>query len=196
HARTIACGSVRRAACERGPRPGPLRGDRNRDRPRVAHAGPGEERDDPQGRLRSRCPRRGQRPCRERPEAVPAAHDRRAAPRAGARRDDRHDQGDAMTQTTTSVIQVANYIDGGWSRAASGATLESRDPATGDLVAIAPQSSAEDVGRAIAAARAAFDDGAWPATSGRERAAILFDLARLLREEMEPLSRLVATELG
>src|SRR3989442_976731 len=123
------------------------------------------------------------------PDGATAAHDRRAAPRAGARGDHRHDQGDAMTQTKTSVIQVANYINGGWSPAASGATLESRDPATGDLVAIAPQSSAEGVGRAIAAARAAFDDGAWPATSGRERAAILFDLARLLREEMEPLSR-------
>ncbi len=101
-----------------------------------------------------------------------------------------------MTQTTQPVIQVANYIDGGWAQAASGATLESHDPATGDLVAVAPQSSLEDVGRAIAAARATFDDGAWPATSGRERAAILFELASLLREEAEPLSRLVATEMG
>jgi acyl-CoA reductase-like NAD-dependent aldehyde dehydrogenase len=100
-----------------------------------------------------------------------------------------------MTQTT-SVIQVANYIDGGWVPAASGATLESRDPATGDLVAMAPQSTVEDTGRAIAAARAAFDDGAWPATSGRERAAILFELADLLREESEAMSRLVATEMG
>jgi acyl-CoA reductase-like NAD-dependent aldehyde dehydrogenase len=101
-----------------------------------------------------------------------------------------------MTQATTSVIDVANYIDGGWWPAASGATLESHDPATGDLVAIAPQSSVEDTERAIAAARAAFDDGEWPATSGRERATILFELARLLREEAEPLSRLVATEMG
>ena len=101
-----------------------------------------------------------------------------------------------MTQTTPSVIHVANYIDGGWSPAASGATLESHDPATGELVAVAPQSSADDVGRAIAAARATFDDGAWPATSGRERATILFELAHLLREESEPLSRLVATEMG
>ena len=101
-----------------------------------------------------------------------------------------------MTQTAPSVIQVANYIDGAWSPAASGATLESRDPATGDLVAVAPRSGVEDVGRAIAAARATFDDGAWPATSGRERAAILFELADLLREEAEPLARLVAIEMG
>jgi len=101
-----------------------------------------------------------------------------------------------MTQTAPPVSNVANYIDGGWSPAASGATIESRDPATGDLVAVAPRSGAEDVDRAIAAARATFDDGAWPATSGRERAAILFDLAQLLREEAEPLARLVAIEMG
>src|SRR4051794_16808041 len=101
-----------------------------------------------------------------------------------------------MTQTRTPVITVANYIDGAWSPAASGTTLESRDPATGELVAVAPQSDVEDVERAIGAARTTFDQGAWPATSGRERAAILFELARLLREEAEPLSRLVATEMG
>ena len=101
-----------------------------------------------------------------------------------------------MTDTETAVIQVQNYIGGQWEPAASGETLESRDPATGALVAIAPRSGSEDAGRASAAARTTFDDGAWPATAGRERAAILFELARLLREEAEPLSRLVATEMG
>jgi acyl-CoA reductase-like NAD-dependent aldehyde dehydrogenase len=101
-----------------------------------------------------------------------------------------------MTDTTQAVIGVANYIDGAWSSAASGETFESRDPATGALVAVAPRSGVEDVGRAIAAARRTFDDGGWPATSGRDRAAILFELARLLREEAEPLARLVATEMG
>ncbi|MBA3234862.1 MAG: aldehyde dehydrogenase [Chloroflexi bacterium] len=101
-----------------------------------------------------------------------------------------------MTETMPAVINVSNYIDGGWSEAASGATIESRDPATGNLVAIAPRSDVEDVDRAIAAARAAFDEGTWPATSGRQRATILLELARLLRAEAEPLSRLVATEMG
>ncbi len=101
-----------------------------------------------------------------------------------------------MTDTETAVIQVQNYIGGQWEPAASRETLESRDPATGALVAIAPRSGSEDAARAIAAARTTFDDGAWPATAGRERAAILFELARLLREEAEPLSRLVATEMG
>jgi acyl-CoA reductase-like NAD-dependent aldehyde dehydrogenase len=101
-----------------------------------------------------------------------------------------------MTETSERVIAVENYIGGRWEPAASGATFESRDPATGELVATAPRSGREDVARAIEAARSTFDEGAWPSTSGRERAAILFELARLLREETEPLSRLVATEMG
>jgi len=87
-------------------------------------------------------------------------------------------------------------LPGRWEPAASGATFESRDPATGELVAVAPRSGREDVERAIEAARTTFDEGAWPSTSGRERSAILLELARLLREEAEPLSRLVATEMG
>ena len=101
-----------------------------------------------------------------------------------------------MTDTIERVIAVENYIGGHWEAAASGGTFESRDPATGALVATAPRSGLEDVGRAIEAARTTFDDGTWPATAGRERAAILLELARLLREEAEPLSRLVAIEMG
>ncbi len=103
-----------------------------------------------------------------------------------------------MTATATDVqpIDVRNFIDGAWAPAADAATLESRDPATGELVATAPRSAEADVKRAIAAARATFDEGSWPGTSGRQRAAILLELARLLREETEPLSRLVAREMG
>ena len=98
--------------------------------------------------------------------------------------------------TTTDVIQVRNYIGGGWSPASGGATFESRDPATGDLVAVAPQSSPADLDRAIAAARAAFDGGDWSGRAGKLRSAVLLDLARLLREEAEPLARLIAREMG
>jgi acyl-CoA reductase-like NAD-dependent aldehyde dehydrogenase len=101
-----------------------------------------------------------------------------------------------MTVTTPAVITVENFIDGRWSRAAGGATFESRDPATGELVAVAPRSSLDDLDAAIAAARRTFDEGAWPRTAGRDRAAILLELARLLREERDRLAELVAREMG
>jgi acyl-CoA reductase-like NAD-dependent aldehyde dehydrogenase len=97
--------------------------------------------------------------------------------------------------TTADVIEVRNYIGGVW-EPALGATFESRDPATGDLVAVAPRSGLAELERAIAAARAAFDDGEWPGRAGKSRSAILLELARLLREEAEPLARLIAREMG
>jgi acyl-CoA reductase-like NAD-dependent aldehyde dehydrogenase len=98
--------------------------------------------------------------------------------------------------TTTDVIKVSNHIGGAWSPAASGATFESRDPATGELVAIAPQSGLDDLDRAVAAARTAFDDSDWSRRAGKHRSAVLLELARLLREEAEPLARLIAREMG
>ncbi|HET7726356.1 MAG TPA: aldehyde dehydrogenase family protein [Candidatus Limnocylindrales bacterium] len=100
-----------------------------------------------------------------------------------------------MTVTSAGVIEVRNYVAGAWAPPSS-TRFESRDPATGELVALAPQSSLEDLDRAIAAARATFDDGAWPGSAGRDRAAILLELARLLREEQSRLAELVAREMG
>ena len=98
--------------------------------------------------------------------------------------------------TSSDVIQVRNFVGGAWSPAAGGATFESRDPATGDLVAIAPTSTVADLDLAVAAARATFDDGEWSGRAGKLRSAILLELARLLREEAEPLARLIAREMG
>jgi betaine-aldehyde dehydrogenase len=77
-----------------------------------------------------------------------------------------------VIDTNLEARQVRNYIDGGWS-AASGDAFESRDPATGDLVATARASTVGDLDGAIAAARRAFDETGWPTTAGKERAAIL-----------------------
>jgi acyl-CoA reductase-like NAD-dependent aldehyde dehydrogenase len=100
-----------------------------------------------------------------------------------------------MIETGPAAREVLNYIDGGWVPS-SGETFESRDPATGDLVASATASTLDDVSAAIAAARRAFDETGWPSTAGKERAAILHELARLLREESPRLAELVAREMG
>jgi acyl-CoA reductase-like NAD-dependent aldehyde dehydrogenase len=49
-----------------------------------------------------------------------------------------------------------NYIAGEWVDAASGETFESTSPANGDAIGTFPLSGAEDVERAVAAAKAAF----------------------------------------
>ncbi|HEV8281730.1 MAG TPA: aldehyde dehydrogenase family protein [Candidatus Limnocylindrales bacterium] len=100
-----------------------------------------------------------------------------------------------MIETGVGARQVRNYVNGAWV-VGSGASFESRDPATGDLVATATASTVDDLSVAIAAARRAFDQTGWPTTAGKERAAILLELARLLREESRPLADLVAREMG
>ncbi len=100
-----------------------------------------------------------------------------------------------MIETGTGVREVLNYIDGGWVPS-SGTIFESRDPATGELVATATASTIDDVSAAIDAARRTFDETGWSTTAGKERAAILYELARLLREESPRLAELVAREMG
>jgi acyl-CoA reductase-like NAD-dependent aldehyde dehydrogenase len=101
-----------------------------------------------------------------------------------------------VTPTAAGVRSVQNFIDGAWRPAASGATFESRDPTTGALIATAPASSVDDVDLAIGAARRAFDEGDWSQRAGKERSAVLLELARLLREDGEHLARLISEEMG
>src|SRR3954449_11118954 len=73
-------------------------------------------------------------------------------------------------------------------------TFESRSPATGDLIGTFPRSSAEDVDRAVAAAKAAFED--WRLVPAPRRGEILFRFAALLADAKEELTDLMTREMG
>jgi aldehyde dehydrogenase (NAD+) len=87
-----------------------------------------------------------------------------------------------------------NYIGGEWVDAASGETFESTSPANGDKIGTFPRSSAEDVERAVAAAKAAYEE--WRLVPAPRRGEILFQFAQLLTEQKEDLSQLMAREMG
>ena len=59
------------------------------------------------------------------------------------------------------------FIDGKFRTAASGATFDSLNPATGELITRVSSGGAEDVDAAVRSARAAFDSGVWSADVGR-----------------------------
>ena len=59
---------------------------------------------------------------------------------------------------TTGTKAFRNSIGGNWVDAESGETFESVSPATGDVLGTFPRSDAADVGRAVAAAKAAFEE--------------------------------------
>lgn len=93
--------------------------------------------------------------------------------------------------------QLHMYIDGRWVEAADGDTFDTVDPATGEVLATVPRARAEDAGRAVVAARRAFDDGTWGmAVAERDRARILLRVAELVRQQAEELARLEVRDCG
>jgi len=86
-------------------------------------------------------------------------------------------------------------IDGQWVNAASGKTFESRNPATGELLANVAEGDAEDINRAVAAARRAFN-GPWSRVKPNERQLILLRLADLVDRHYEELALLDTLDMG
>jgi betaine-aldehyde dehydrogenase len=95
---------------------------------------------------------------------------------------------------TTTKTKLQNFIDGELVDAAEGATEEVTNPANGEVIAEMPLSTEEDVNRAVAAAKAAFDG--WARTTPGERAAAIYQLADLLEEHAEELADLEAADAG
>src|SRR5918912_2846361 len=73
-------------------------------------------------------------------------------------------------------------------------TFESRSPADGDLIGTFPRSTADDVDRAVEAARAAWEE--WRLVPAPERGNILFRFAELLRQHKAELAELMTHEMG
>ncbi|MEV4376619.1 aldehyde dehydrogenase [Streptosporangium sp. NPDC049644] len=79
---------------------------------------------------------------------------------------------------------------------ADGTTFESVDPWTREPWATVALGSADDAGRAVLAARSAFDEGPWPRMSFAERGAILHRLADLLEKHIDELAAADTTDMG
>lgn len=92
--------------------------------------------------------------------------------------------------------QTKLLIDGKWVNSASGETFGTFNPATEEKIADVQRAGTEDVDRAVAAARKAFDHGPWRKMSGHERGKIMYRLAELLEKHHDELSALEALDNG
>ena len=92
------------------------------------------------------------------------------------------------------TIRNQLYIDGQFSDAADGATIEAVSPRDGSVIAKVAAAGQQDVNRAVAAARRAF--GGWAGTSPRGRKKVLLKLAGLIREHGEELAQLETADVG
>jgi acyl-CoA reductase-like NAD-dependent aldehyde dehydrogenase len=81
-------------------------------------------------------------------------------------------------------------------RAADGRTFSTLDPSTGREIAIVPQAGLEDVARAVAAARAAFEDGPWASLPPSERGRLMSALADAIEEREEELAQIESLDNG
>ena len=86
------------------------------------------------------------------------------------------------------------FIDGAWVPAASGATFESRNPATGETLGEVADGGAEDARAAVTSARSAFKS--WSKLTAHQRSTYLYDAWRLMNERREELARLMTAEQG
>ena len=95
--------------------------------------------------------------------------------------------------TNPELLRNSCLIDGAW-LTATGASLEVRNPANGELVGMVPSFGAAETRRAIDAAQAAFLP--WRAKTADERARILKRWFQLMMDNQEDLARLMTAEQG
>jgi betaine-aldehyde dehydrogenase len=88
------------------------------------------------------------------------------------------------------------FIDGKWQASAKGKSYDVIDPSTEEVIARAPDATAEDVDRAAKAARRAFESGPWPAMTAQDRGRVLFRLAEKIRSQAPMLAELESRNGG
>jgi len=95
-------------------------------------------------------------------------------------------------------LQIRNqaFIDGRYVDAASGRTFDCINPADGSVIASVAECDAEDVDRAVAAARRAFDDGRWRDQPPRARKETLLRFADLIDANAMELALLETLDMG
>ncbi|MER2535603.1 MAG: aldehyde dehydrogenase family protein [Rhizobiaceae bacterium] len=86
-------------------------------------------------------------------------------------------------------------IDNQWVEAASGQTFATIDPGTGKVLAHVAEGGAEDIDRAVASSRRAFD-GPWRKVKPYERQELLLKLAELVDRHWQELAELDVLDMG
>ena len=99
-------------------------------------------------------------------------------------------------QRNDDLPRYSLYIDGRWTEAASGKIMPVNEPALAKPMAYVAAGGAEDVDRAVRAARAAFDSGPWPHTPPQERARILHGIADVMEEQSAEFAEIESRNLG
>ncbi|GAB5512125.1 MAG: aldehyde dehydrogenase family protein [Hyphomicrobiales bacterium] len=104
--------------------------------------------------------------------------------------------GPGAVAAPSDVFQAQHLIDGTWVASASGETFSRTSPSNGQLVTNAALGGEAEANAAVAAARAAFDDGRWSSTSGKDRATLLLKVADLIDANRDRIALYETMESG
>ena len=96
----------------------------------------------------------------------------------------------------TDVRTYRLYINGEWVESKSNKTFPVYDPASEEIIAQVADANSDDVNRAVAAAKSAFEDGPWATTTAQERGRVLFRLAEKIRQNAPQLAELESRNSG
>ncbi|MFC3283023.1 aldehyde dehydrogenase [Litchfieldella rifensis] len=107
-----------------------------------------------------------------------------------------HDLSDWRDLRNRLALPEGAFIDGRSVAAADGGTLTTWNPATGEALGTVAACTAADVDKAVAAARASFEAGAWSRVAPAGRKAILQRLAALMMEHQDELALLETLDTG
>jgi 5-carboxymethyl-2-hydroxymuconic-semialdehyde dehydrogenase len=104
---------------------------------------------------------------------------------------------DRQLQFDPAALDVQrHFIDGRFTDSEDGATFESLDPSTGEVLATVSRGAAADVDAAVVAARRAFDEGPWPKLAAPERAAVLRKVGTVIRRDAEAFIGAEVADVG
>ncbi|WP_458759944.1 aldehyde dehydrogenase family protein [Afipia sp. TerB] len=105
-------------------------------------------------------------------------------------------EADRETRSAASIVEHRLLlIDGRHVEPASGRFFKTLNPATGEVIATIAEGNEVDVGRAVAAARRAFE-GPWRTMRAAERGHILFRLADLMKQHADEIAELESRDAG
>src|SRR5580698_10830508 len=100
------------------------------------------------------------------------------------------------TEKQTAPTATKLLINNRWVPSESGKTFATINPSTGEEICQVAEADAVDVDKAVAAARAAFDQGPWKKMKASERGRLLYQLADLIEQNADQLARLETLDNG
>jgi len=103
----------------------------------------------------------------------------------------------AVVDPSVKISANKLLINGQWVNSASGKTWPTINPATGEVITQVAEADAADVDKAVVAARAAFETGAWRRKmTASQRGAMLNRLADLVEKHADELAQLESLDNG